>query len=187
MEALLNRVRLEAERVGRLKGKTRLGTITSYDPANYAVKVMLQPDQTETGFIPLSSPMIGNGWGAFFAPVGGEQVIVEFQEDGHEVPLATLRLFDNKNRPLTVPGSEMWLVHKSGSYLKLTSDGKVALHSAGEIDVGNVSGTFQTLLTDAFLSIFNNHVHTNGNSGANTGMPVTPLTSGAFTAVLKAN
>ena len=99
MEALMNRVRFEAERVQNLKAPTRLGTVSSYDPANYAVKVLLQPDGTETGFIPFGANMVGNGWGVFFAPSPGDQVAVTFQEDGHEVPLAAFCIFDNTNRP----------------------------------------------------------------------------------------
>ena len=48
---------------------TRQGTVTAYDPDNYAVKVQLQPTGEETGWIPLSSPWVGNGWG--LAAAGG--------------------------------------------------------------------------------------------------------------------
>lgn len=187
MEVLLDRMRREVERSRSGMGHTQLGTITSYDPGNHAVKVMLQPDGIESGWMPLGSPMVGNGWGVFLAPSIGDQVIVEYQEAGREAPFATLRLYDNNNRPLAVQSGEMWLVHKSGSYVKLTNDGKIALNAATEIDVGNLGNALHTLVTDAFESLFNNHVHTNGNGGANTGAPTMPMTSAHLTAFTKAN
>ena len=189
MDALLNTMRRQAERTMATRATTRIGTITSYDPVHHAVKVMLQPDETETGFIPLAAAWVGNGWGVFFAPIGDEQVVVEFQEGSHETPIATLRLYDNTNQPLPVPAGEMWLVHQTGSYLKLTTDGKITLNAAAEIDVGNIGTALHTLLTDSFMAKFNNHQHTSAGSGSPTSVPLAPnmLVTSDFTTVLRAN
>ena len=187
IDVLIDRMRREAERQQQNVGKTKIGTVTSYDPNNYAIKALLQPEEIETGWIPLGSPLVGNGWGVFLPPSSGDQVIISFQENGHEVPLATLRLYDDKNRPLVVPSGEMWLVHKSGSYIKLTNDGKISFNASAEIDAGNLGSTLHTLVTDAFMALYNDHEHTNGNDGANTGPPTSPMTTAHFTSVLKAN
>jgi uncharacterized protein involved in type VI secretion and phage assembly len=189
MEILLDRMRREAARQQDNVGKTKLGTVTSYDPNNFAVKVMLQPEGIETGWMPVASPLVGNGWGMFLPPSSGDQVIVSFQENGHEVPLATLRLYDDKNRPLIVPSGEMWLVHETGSYLKLTNDGKVSFNASAEIDAGNLSNAVLTLATSAIMSIYNGHTHEVIAVGSQTA-PVQSsqqMTTADFTTVLKAN
>ena len=186
LDVLMNRMRLEAARDRTTVATTRVGIITSYDDTGgFAVNVQLQPDGTETGWIPLGSPMIGNGWGVFFAPNIGDQVVVEFQEGGHEVPIATVRLFDDQNRALAVPAGEMWLIHKSGAYIKLTTDGKIAFNSTVEIDAGNMGSALLTLATSALKSVFNGHTHP--VSGDVTGQPSQQLTDEHFTSILKAN
>ena len=187
MDVLIDRMRREAERAQSNRGKTKNGLVTSYDPNSYAIKAFIPVDGYETGWMPLGSPMIGNGWGVFLAPSPNDQVVIEFQEDSHEVPIATLRLYDNKNRPLAAPSGEMWFVHLSGSYIKLTNDGKISFNAATEIDAGNLGSALHTLVTDAFMSLFNNHTHSNGNNGANTGAPLTQMSAAHFTSVLKAN
>ena len=184
MDAILNAMRREIAR-SRGGGHIRLGLVTSYDPGNFAVKVSLQPDNTETGWIAVGSPWVGNEWGMFFAPSIGDQVEVEFQEGGAETPIATMRLFDNQNRPLPVPSCEMWMVHKTGSFIKLTNDGKVAFHSATEIDAGNLGSGLLTLATSAIMAVYNGHTHP--VSGDVTGTPNQQLEVSDFTTVLKAN
>lgn len=226
MDALLNLVRREALRALATSAPLRLGTIADYDASSYSVKVTLQPDGQSTGWLPLASPWVGNGWGLFLAPAIGEQVIVDFQEANHEAGIAMLRLYDRRNRPLNVPSTEAWLVDARGSFIKLTVDGKLLLNGNTEIDMtaptlhitttgdanlvvgGNVNATItgnliaqiggaltatvtgiaslyasainlgasagdtlKKLVNDVFITLYNAHVHTNGNAGANTGAP----------------
>jgi len=141
MDTFINRLRLEMARALAGRADPRLATVSSFDPQNYAAKVMVQPENVETGWLPVLSPWIGSEWG-FFAPVTpGDQVLVLFQENDQEVGLVLSRLFSNQQRPLAVDSGELWLVHQSGSYLKLTNadpqhnvPAKVLINGMIEID-----------------------------------------------------
>lgn len=102
---------------------SRLGIISGYDPPAYSVKVQFPPDDTETGWIPLESPWVGDGWGMFCPPSMGDQVQVDFQDGGQNAPVCGLRLYDAENVPVAVSSGEFWLVHKSGAFFKLLNAG----------------------------------------------------------------
>lgn len=170
---------------------TRLGVISGINPAGYSVKVTFFPDGSndvpETGWIPLMSPWVGNGWGMFCPPSMGDQVEVDFQDGGQNAPICGLRLYDAENAPLNVPSGEFWLVHKSGAFFKLLnaggcifSDGngaQVTLDGAGNIASqgnwthnGNLTvqngTTSVTAITSNGHDISSNHKHINsGGSG----------------------
>lgn len=114
-------------------GMTRVGTVSSYDPNAYAVKVLLQPEGKETGWLPLLSPWVGNGWGLFAPPSIGDMIEVHYQEGGHEAGFACQRFFNDEDRPLACPSGEFWLVHKSGSFLKFTNDGDVIVQTERDL------------------------------------------------------
>ena len=141
MDELWNRVRLEVARALAGRADPRLCIVSSYDPQNYAAKVLVQPENVETGWLPVLSPWIGNGWGLYAPPTAGDQVLVLFQENDQEVGLVLPRLYSNQQRPLAVESGEFWLVHQSGSFVKLTNAGpnndpppKVLINGAVEID-----------------------------------------------------
>ncbi len=125
-----NIMRREAERVASQWARTRIGIVDAYDPSHYAVKVRLQPEDALTGWIPVTSPWVGNGWGFFAPPTPGDVVDVHFQEGGKEAGFACLRFFSTVTKPLAVPSGEFWLVHQSGAFVKLTNDGKLTLQDA---------------------------------------------------------
>jgi len=179
----------------------RFGHVSGYDPNAYAVKVLLQPDNTETGWIPLDAAWVGNGWGMFAPPSIGDAVKVSFQEGSASAGIAGGRTFNDIDRPLAVESGELWLVHKLGGFLKLTNDGKLLVNSAVEIDatapviniqamtnvnvmaagqanitapVINLSAAGQALksfITDAFIAFFNGHTHTSTTPGTATSTP----------------
>jgi hypothetical protein len=127
MDGLLNHGRRVADEASRSRAATRHGTITSYDPDNYAIKVTLQPDDVLTGWIPLKACWIGNGWGMFAAPSIGDAVEIDFQEADGGVGSAGWRFFNDSERPLSVQAGEFWLVHKKGQSVKLTTDGALTI------------------------------------------------------------
>lgn len=139
---MLNVMRAQALQAMGERASTRLGTVQSYDPGNYAVRVMIQPDGNLTGWIPLLSPWTGNGWGMFCPPSIGDMVEVQFQEADHDAALCCLRLFSDQARPLPAPSGEFWLVHKSGSMLKF--------HNDGSIEISAVAGISYTATGHAF-------------------------------------
>jgi uncharacterized protein involved in type VI secretion and phage assembly len=184
MNHLMNQVTVRAQQQGA--ADVKMGVVRSYSPDRFAVQVDLQPEGVSTGWIPLKSPFVGNGWGMFCAPSIGDVVEVDFQEGDGGVPRAGLRFFNDDNRPLAVPSGEFWLVHKSGASIKATNDGKITLSDpSGTVfqlsNDGNVritgdlavsgSVTAANDVTAGSISL-KNHKH-GGVAGGNakTGMP----------------
>lgn len=206
MQHILNQVRLQAELANTNVAKTRIGLVDSYDQNTYSCKVNLQPDNTLTGWLPILSPWVGNGWGMFAPPTIGDLVEVQFIEGDIESGMLCQRFYNDSDRPLPVPAGELWLFHKSGAYLKFTNDGKVTVNSALEIDATaptinltatsavnvvapaiNLGASGQSLLglvTSAFMSIFNGHNH-NDPQGSVSGPPNQLMGAGQITTTIK--
>lgn len=181
MKELLNAMAAQSQRALGGKMFTRLGTVTSYDPNNYCIKAIIEPEGVETGWIPVTSAWVGNGWGLFCPPTSGDLVELQFQEGDMQAAIACSRFFTDQSRPLTVQSGELWLVHQSGSYFKLLNTGKISMHSTAEIDIGNLENSIHALITDAFVSLFNSHTHGGGP------VPNQTMNSSHTTSVLKAN
>jgi phage baseplate assembly protein gpV len=135
MSRIQNIMRREAARVDSLKALVRMGIVSAYDPNHYAAKVLIQPEGHETGFLPIATPWVGNGWGMFCPPTPGDVVDVHFQEGGREAGFVALRFFGNVAQPLTVPSGEFWLVHASGTFLKFTNDEDASVNVAGNLNI----------------------------------------------------
>lgn len=132
---------------GNGRASVRVGIVSSYDHANYCAKVRIQPEDTETGWLPVVSPWVGNGWGMFAPVAPGDVVEVQFQEDSFEAGFVCQRFFNDEIRPLDVPSGELWMVHKSGAFLKFNNDGSVTITSHTDLTatvggnlVANVAG-----------------------------------------------
>jgi hypothetical protein len=137
-QSITNLMRREATRVAGQKSLSRAAIVTSYDPNHYAAKVLIQPENYETGFLPIATPWVGPGWGMFCPPSPGDVVDVHFQEGSRDAAFVALRFYGNAAPPLSVPSGEFWLVHKSGSYVKLLNDGTVHINAAGKV-IGNAT------------------------------------------------
>lgn len=111
------------------------GIVKNYNPNDYTARVALMPEGTLTQPLPIASQWIGNGWGLLTPPSPGDECLVIFQEGSYNDGIVIGLNFNDVERPLSVPAGECWLVHKTGSFLKLTNDGKVALNGKVEIDV----------------------------------------------------
>lgn len=57
--------------------------------------------------------------------------------------------------------------------------------TAPSISLGSSGQSLLSLVTSAFMSLFNSHVHTNGNGGANTGATTTPMGASQLTSTIK--
>jgi phage baseplate assembly protein V len=158
MKAILNAMRLQAQRQASARRDTTVGTITSYDPALFAVRVQLQAEGILTGWLPLCSPWIGNGWGLFAAPSVGDMVTVHFFGGELEAGFVEGRLFNDVDRPLSVPSGEFWLVHKSGSFLKFTDDGNVSVNSAADL-VATVGGNLSASVSGNATASITGNLH----------------------------
>lgn len=183
MDDLMNAARREAERVMAGEAKTRIGLVTGYDPDAYAVKVALQPEGAETGWLPYASLWVGNGWGLYAPPAIGDQVVVDAQEGEGETRLVRAALYSDEDRPLAVPSGEFWLVHRTGAKLRLLNTGEIDIRAA-QILAGPDGGAVRRLVDERFLALFNAHRHT-GPDGI-TSPPTTLMTeAGHMTASLK--
>lgn len=127
MRALLNIMAATAHQTAAGKSGTRQGIITAYDPNHFAVKVQLQPTGEETGWIPLSSPWVGNGWGMAAGPMIGAVAEIEFDSGLAGVGMAAGQYYNDEDRCPGPPSGEFWLVHQSGSLLKFFNSGEVLL------------------------------------------------------------
>jgi phage baseplate assembly protein V len=161
-DALLNLIRREASAAANRTATARYGIIDTYDPDTFAVKVRVQPEDVITGWLPLGTPWVGDGWGMFAAPTPGDQVLIEFAEGDPESGVLIARLFSDAARPLAVPAGEFWLVHKNGQFIKLTNDGIVTINAPASLIIdGEVYGSES-------ISVAGNCVVGNGASGTFT-------------------
>lgn len=133
MEGMRNMMRSQAMQAQGGFSGTRQGLITAYDPNEHAVKVQLQPTGEETGWVPLSSPWVGNGWGLAVGPEIGAVCQVDFDSGQMGTALVGGQFWNGEDRPPAVPSGEFWLVHKSGSVLKFHNGGAVELVSNGTL------------------------------------------------------
>lgn len=133
-QKLLNTMRMWANMATQGLAYTSLGAVNAFDPSTYQVQVLLQAPTEDapaftTGWIPLASPWVGNGWGMFAPASPGDLILVFYQDASLQNPIAGMRLFFDEQRPLPVDAGEFWLVHQTGSTLKFNNDGTVDLSS----------------------------------------------------------
>jgi phage baseplate assembly protein V len=171
----------------------KMGLVSGYDPARYAIKVQFLPDGTITGWIPLGALWVGAGWGLYAPPSIGDEVEVIFNEGDGAAGVAGLKFFNDDDQPLSVTSGEFWLVHKSGAFLKLFNAGGLAFSDgAGATLTMNGDGTMTSQAT-AWTHMGNmtvegiltattdvvgagkhlaSHVHTGGTISGDTGIPL---------------
>ncbi|WP_211222733.1 phage baseplate assembly protein V [Paludibacterium yongneupense] len=155
----MNAMRLHASQAQAGFSGTRVGLIADYDPIAYSIKVALQPTMEETGWIPLATPWAGNGWGLALGPMIGAEVEINFDSGRIDAGMAGGQYFNDEDICPGPPSGEAWLVHQTGSYIKLTNDGKANINGAAEVDVagptinitatGNANVSAQTVAVSA--------------------------------------
>lgn len=186
MEAWLNAMRAQANAMAGTTGQLRCGIVQSLDPASYCAKVTLQPEGVLTGWLPIASQWVGAGWGMVAPPSPGQQVVVLAQEGRAEHGLILGGLYSNTAAPPAAPAGEVWLVHQSGSFLKLRNDGSIesqatiwkltgSLSVTGDLfvggDIADQGGGRGTL--NALRTIYDAHVHPGVQTGpSHTGLPI---------------
>ena len=141
MDAFLNMIKAQASALDQGTGQPRLGIVSSVDPSGYTARVMLQPEGVLSGWLPVLSSWIGAGWGLACPPSPGDQVLVLAQEGDAEHGIIAGRLWSATQPPPAAPSGELWLVHKSGSFLKLTNDGLVSGNAKTWVLTGDVHVT----------------------------------------------
>ena len=169
MDGFLNQVKAHAAQMDQGWAQPRLAVVTSVDPATFTVRVMVQPEGVLSGWLPVTSAWVGAGWGLACLPSTGDQVLVVWQEGDAEHGIVVGRLWSNAVMPPQAPVGEFWLVHKTGSFLKLHNDGSIESSAAtwmhtGDLHVtGNVFDQHGSLA--ALRGHYNMHVHPPSNAG----------------------
>jgi phage baseplate assembly protein gpV len=171
--SMFNHMRVQAALMAANIATTRLGLVSSYDPGNFLVKVRIQPNDIETGWLPIMVLQAGVGWGMYAAPAIGDQAVLAFTQGDVECGICLGFLPNDEDRPPTVPAGEAWLVHRAGHFVKLTATGiesSGAWTHTGDI---NVTGTV-TATTDVIGGSKHLATHTHGGvqgGGSHTAAP----------------
>lgn len=109
----------------------RWGVVTSANTATMVVKVLLQPEGVPTDWLPLLASAVGGGWGLIHVPPVGTQVFcIPDAGDSQSYIAAGATWSAGAAPPTGYNQGEIWLVHSSGSSIKLTNDGKLTIADA---------------------------------------------------------
>lgn len=114
MERFLNALRAHAGALDQAIAQPRFALVSSVDPTSYTARVLLQPEGVLSGWLPIITAWVGNG-----IIVGGA--------------------FSLAAPPPQAPAGEFWLVHQSGSFVKLLADGSIAVNATTLNVTGNLS------------------------------------------------
>lgn len=194
---LRNHMALAAQLAQGERAESCPAEVVSYDPGTASARVRLlpidpdNPDRSLTGWLPVTSPWVGNGWG-MDAPVSpGDQVEVQFFGGEIDNGYICARLFSDQQRPTGAQSGEFFLTHASGSKLQFHNDGTVTLISAGTLTSQapqwnhtgpvQIDGTLlvkQTITGQAGMAV-------SGNNGSGNSMSITGNTQ--FTGTVTAN
>lgn len=210
-EDLLNTVRRCAAEVQGQVAQGRYGMITSYDPTLVCAKVKLLPltedeNQSETGFLPIQTPWVGQNCGMSAGPPIGAIAWIEFAEGDINSGTIMGYSYGQEWTPLAVESGEWIIKHSSGSLIHFTNAGTLIINGNVSIDVTtptlnitttsavniqspatNISanGTgLMKLVTEAFETKFNEHTHV--VSGPNTEPPTQQMDASDLTVNLQA-
>ena len=95
-------------------------------------------------------------------PSPGDQVLVLAQEGDAEHGIIVGRAFSSAHAAPDTPVGELWLMHKSGSFIKLQNDGTIQMHGDLHVegDVYDRQGSLSRL-----RSHYNAHGHTDSRGG----------------------
>jgi len=184
MSRLENAMRIRMQGDASTSTNCRWGIVNGAKDAT--VKVLIQPEGVQTDWLPLLSSAVGGGWGLVHVPPNGTPVFLIPDAGDHESFVVAGSTWSATNAPPAAAQGEVWLVHSSGSFVKLTNDGKLSIQDAGGcslvfsnngtatltgtlavtgdiIDVNGGHGSLNTLRSD-----YNAHKHTGVLTGGST-------------------
>lgn len=141
----LDVMRREAERILSVKTFPRFGVIQNYDPNTYRAKVMIQPENILSGWLPISSEYVGSGFGLFIGPAIGDTVLCQFVDGDFGMGvIGSGKIFLPTMPPVACPSGQVMLIHSSGTFIKLMNAGDLDMNVAGNLDLavtGNLNAT----------------------------------------------
>lgn len=163
MDRFLNLIKGDAARMDQGRAQPRLALVSSVDTATCTARVLIQPEGVLSGWLPVAAPWAGNGWGLAAPPIPGDQVVIVWQEGDAEHGIVLARLWSDVASPSAAASGELWLVHASGSTVKLLNDGTIQSsaptwqHHGNFSVTGDVSDGHGTLA--ALRAHYNEHTH----------------------------
>ena len=156
MERLVAAIKRQSTLLDSRIGQARFATVSSVDADTGLVRVVLRPEGTLTGWLPVLTNWCGAGWGLICLPSPGDQVLVLPQEGNTEHNVVLGRIFSDLQKPPKAPVGELWMVHPQGQALKLKNDGTVTIE--GDLVVnGDIKDRRGTL--GRLRATFNAHRH----------------------------
>jgi uncharacterized protein involved in type VI secretion and phage assembly len=114
----------------------RHGLVTSYDPNKHLAKVTFMPEGQESGWLPIETGHIGNGFGIAIGLTPGDgkstgdQVIVRYQEGDFESGKIVQRVHSDKEKPPKVEAGEMVFWHEKGQRIFFKKDGSLEIRGS---------------------------------------------------------
>ena len=188
MLRLANALKIHAARLDGQVPAARYGVVQSVSPKDCTVKVLLQPENVLTGWLPVLMAGLGNGWGVVVLPSVGQQVLVlaEYGEAGSGVVAgAAFSALTQPPQVASAPGGtasyaqagEPLLVGAGGAILRLCADGSIYMQASavrvqGDLVVqGDVSDRHGSM--NRLRENYNMHVH----GGVQTGGGATGVTT----------
>lgn len=133
MSELENWVLRAVERWAASRYHERHGLVTSYDPQKHRAKVMYQPEQFESDWLPIETNHIGPGFGMAVGLTPGDgkqtgdQVIVRHQEGDIESGKVVKVVHSDVDNPPMVNSGEMVIWTKWGQQIRFNQDGSLTL------------------------------------------------------------
>ena len=170
MDGFLNALKAQAGAQDAGVGQPRFGTVSSVDAKSGLVRVLLQPENVLTGWLPVLSPWVGAGWGFWAPPQPGDQVLVLPQEGEMEHGVVVARGWSASSLPPQADLGELVLQHSTGTQIRLANDGTVRV--IGDLYVkGEVFDQHGSL--SELRGHYNAHTHPDPQGGK-TGLTDTP-------------
>jgi phage baseplate assembly protein V len=167
LDSFLNLLKANSAQLDQGWAQPRLATVTSVDPATYTARVTIQPEGVLSGWLPVTTIWSGNGWGVACPVAPGDQVAVLWQEGDSQQGFIVGRLWSNAVPPPNAPSGELWLIHRSGSYLKLHNDGSIESNSNSWTHIGNFKATGDVSDGHGALSALRGHYNIHTHPPAN--------------------
>jgi hypothetical protein len=172
MDQFWNMVKASAAGLDGQGGAARFGLVSSFDPNAYAVRVLIQPENVLSGWLPIVSSWVGAGWGMAAPLTPGTQVLVLAQEGDAEHGVVLGAVWSAVDAPMPAPAGELWMRHQSGSFVKLLNDGTIGMQASvvritGDLvvtgDISDKSGVHGTL--EALRDAYDKHQHIDSKGG----------------------
>jgi phage baseplate assembly protein gpV len=132
------------ERVLAGRHTKRYAMATSWDPKTHMVKVMLQPEGVESGWLPVHTMSAGDGYGHMTGIVTGdgtktgEQLEITHQEGEFEAGAVTARVHSKQQPPPSLESGEQLFLAYFKQFIKFDKNGQVIIQDAS----GKASMTF---------------------------------------------